>query len=168
MLHLIKENKELIETIRKILQMFPEGVIIQNYDLKTNKYLVKYANWAAKSQIFKNIDEEREIGIDDNFMSKVKILNEENAYKMDIQSFLRMQSDKIKDLEDNHKSISEMVALYEPSFNTNHQDDGELDLKYYNVKTMKVAWEKDTNSCMHIFIDTTYVKKLEEEKAKYN
>ena len=51
MLHLLKENKELIETIRTILTNFPEGVVIQVKDKITNKYVVKFANLAARQDL---------------------------------------------------------------------------------------------------------------------
>jgi len=34
------------------------------------------------------------------------------------------------------------------------------------MKTMKVTWDNDPNALMHIFIDSTNVRKLEEERAK--
>jgi signal transduction histidine kinase len=37
--------------------------------------------------------------------------------------------------------------------------------KYFAVKSIKVNWENNKNSCLHLFIDTTNVSKLEEERA---
>jgi hypothetical protein len=37
MIRLLKENMELIETIRVILQIFPEAVIIQSFNKSTRK-----------------------------------------------------------------------------------------------------------------------------------
>ena len=36
-LNLINKNEELIKTIKHILQVFPEAVLIQTYDEKKNK-----------------------------------------------------------------------------------------------------------------------------------
>ena len=38
--------------------------------------------------------------------------------------------------------------------------------KYYNVKSLKVDWENNKNSYIHVFINTTDVKKFEFQKAK--
>jgi len=51
MLLLLKENRDLIATIRKILQVFPEGVIIQELDESSLKYFTKYANSSARKEI---------------------------------------------------------------------------------------------------------------------
>ena len=37
---------------------------------------------------------------------------------------------------------------------------------YYSVKTIKVNWEDNQHSYLHVFIDTTQIRKLEEERAK--
>ena len=50
-LNLINKNEELIRTIKHILQVFPEAVLIQTYDDKTKKIIVKFANDAAKRDI---------------------------------------------------------------------------------------------------------------------
>ena len=44
----------------------------------------------------------------------------------------------------------------------------EEDISYFNLKSIKVSWENNKNSFMHIFVDTTSVKKMEEEKAKFS
>lgn len=60
-----------------------------------------------------------------------------------------------------------MIDLLKPreEFNRGSNDD-EFDRINYNVKTMKVTWDNQIDACMSIFIDTTSIKKLEEEKAK--
>ena len=49
---LLKTNKELIHTIKTVLQVFPEGVIIRSLDETSAKTITKFANEYAKD-IFK-------------------------------------------------------------------------------------------------------------------
>ena len=46
---LVKTNKDLIHTIRTILQIFPEGVIIRSLDPITKQTLITFANDVAKN-----------------------------------------------------------------------------------------------------------------------
>ena len=41
----------------------------------------------------------------------------------------------------------------------------ENDDKFFNVKSIKVNWKDNKESFMHVFINTTQVKKLEQERA---
>ena len=43
-LQLLKEKKALIHTIKTILQVFPEGVLIRSLDETTKKVLLEFAN----------------------------------------------------------------------------------------------------------------------------
>ena len=38
--------------------------------------------------------------------------------------------------------------------------------KFYNVKTMQVDWNDNSNSYIHVFVNTTAVKHFEMEKAR--
>jgi hypothetical protein len=42
MLLLLKENRELIKTIKTILQIFPEGVVINSLDKDMQKMVTKF------------------------------------------------------------------------------------------------------------------------------
>ena len=164
MLILLKENKDLIHTIRQILQQFPEGVIIQNFDENTLNFKTKYANSSARNEILNLDSTGTAINISDSSV-KIKVLDSfELAKNMQISNFLEAQICKLKDMKENQKSINAMVALFEPSQGLIKSSDDEV--KYYNIKTMKVVWEKNFDAFMHIFVDTTNVKKLEEVKAK--
>ena len=47
-------NQQLINTIKKILQVFPEGIIIQSLDENTKELIVKFVNYEAQKEIVKN------------------------------------------------------------------------------------------------------------------
>lgn len=52
----MKANKELIHTVRTILQQFPEGVIIRSIDPITKQTISKFANDMADKVIYKDDD----------------------------------------------------------------------------------------------------------------
>jgi signal transduction histidine kinase len=159
MLHLLKENKDLIQMIRKILEMFPEAVVIQSLDETMKKFIMKYANRNAMEHIVKSDYEEEE------YLRKVKLVN--GNEEISINDFLSQQNSKLEELNANQSSISAMIKIIKRPDSFERNSDEQNDSKYYNVKTMKVKWEKETEAFMTIFIDMTNVKKLEEEKAKY-
>ena len=63
---MLNNNHELINTFKKILQAFPEGIIIQSFDEKLKKLVVQFVNNTAAKEIIdynnhleKEIDENR-------------------------------------------------------------------------------------------------------------
>lgn len=86
-LHLIKENKDLIETIQRILQTFPEGVIIQQLD-KENKLAPKYVNNNAREHILNTDSTGSMIDLYDSTV-RVRLLDRDsNSPKMPISKLL--------------------------------------------------------------------------------
>ena len=47
----IHKNKELIKTIKKILKVFPEGIIIQSLDKTSKELIVQFANEIAEKDV---------------------------------------------------------------------------------------------------------------------
>ena len=50
------KNKELIKTIKKILQVFPEGIIIQSFDQESQNLIMQFVNDAAVKNISSSKD----------------------------------------------------------------------------------------------------------------
>ena len=48
---MIHNNQDLICTMKKILEVFPEGIIIQSFDESTQQLVVKFANNSAANEI---------------------------------------------------------------------------------------------------------------------
>ena len=48
---IMHNNQVLIETIKKILQVFPDGIIIQSLDEETQKLVLQFINNAAVREI---------------------------------------------------------------------------------------------------------------------
>mmetsp|Transcript_2728 Transcript_2728/g.2283 ORF Transcript_2728/g.2283 Transcript_2728/m.2283 type:complete len:210 (+) Transcript_2728:139-768(+) len=166
MLLLLKENKDLTNTIRKILEIFPEGVIIQEIDGETLRTLTKYANGNARDKIL-NMDSTGSFMDLATASLRVRTVDGERV-DMNISKFLERQNKKIEEIKDNQNAINSMISLAEEDFELSSSIENEEDTKHYNIKTMKVNWDKTEDAIMHIFIDTADVKKLEEERAKYS
>ena len=50
-IEIMNDNQLLIKTIQKILQVFPEGIIIQTLDEKSQKLVLQFINNAAAKEI---------------------------------------------------------------------------------------------------------------------
>lgn len=99
MILLVKENKELIETIKSIIQVFPEGVLIRALDEKTKNVIMKFANDLIKSKLFRKFEEDLEPTFDKNLLIQVfdqnhMSVDEENS-DISIDEFLRIQEERV-------------------------------------------------------------------------
>lgn len=125
-----------------------------------NKSVIIYANDVAKDIINVN-------NISENELSNVQI-NIIESMEMHVQkftsfqNFLQNQESKFKDekvkiseqlveLKQKFDSFEDLKQSYENSLN-------EISLWYYNIKTLKVNWENNHNSFLHVFIDTSQIK----------
>ena len=136
----MKANKDLIHTIRTILLLFPEGVIIRSIDPVTKETILKFANDAAKKFNLEKWDWK-----DDKESIEVVIMNEnsttnifdqsntntsqqDHTYK--INEFLKIQEERLLN-EDNVDWIDEMIELRcEPKEQGNTADIANLFLNY--------------------------------------
>ena len=48
---MIQNNQDLIKTIKRILEVFPEAIIIQSFDKDTSKLVLQFTNQAAKKEV---------------------------------------------------------------------------------------------------------------------
>ena len=62
---ILQNNQQLIKTIQRILQVFPEGIIIQSLDEKSQQVVLQFVNNTANREII-NYDYSREKPIEDN------------------------------------------------------------------------------------------------------
>ena len=168
MIILLNTNKDLIHTIQTILQIFPEGVIIRSLDDKSMQTIMKFANNIANKELIRENNEER-----DHIDTRLKIVNSDqfrNKENMSIMlnDFLSQQEFKIQNDEsaclEQMIKIRERINQLEEDYKNNRDNRSYID-NFYNVKTIKVCWNNNENSFMHVFINTTQVKKLEEERA---
>ena len=154
---LIYNNQELIKTIKRILEVFPEGIIIQSFDKETKWLVIKFTNDAAKEII--NYDDPWENPIDDaklnyvlKFDESIKELDELDQSNIKskgftLSEFLQFQKEAVNTTQ---KEKSCAVELWESSKNSKN--------KYYSVKTLRVKWENNSNSYIHVFNNMTTLK----------
>ena len=159
---LLKTNKELIHTIRSILQIFPEGVIIRSIDPVTNQTVIKFANDVA-NQFLNKINENVEF-IRDLKVSKLEPIHQNYQDFQYLESFLSHQELNIN--INKFESSSQIVEIREWSQNieeikefsrdTRSQNQIEALSEFFNIKSIRVEWE-NLDSYLHVFINTTQV-----------
>ena len=173
MIVLLKTNRNLVHTIQTILKVLPEGVLIRSFDPVSQEVMTEFANDYAQKFIKEN---NKETTISDNLLinaAKLSASFSNNKLENDLwlNDFLNLQEIKIKELED---SISEMVEIKDVSQqieeykefvrNIQQSNSHQETISYYNIKSVKVRW-MNKDSYVHMFINTTQVKKLAEERA---
>ena len=173
----MKINKDLIHTIRTILLLFPEGVIIRSIDPVTKETILKFANDAAKKFNLENLDKDHDLGIEvvllndsnttTNFESSKPQNNPEPTVKL--EEFLKFQEQQLCE-QNNSNWIDQMIEIRCESLEPDSTSDTSITESllyplYFNVKSIKVNWDSNKDSFMHSFIDTSQVRKLEEVRA---
>ena len=170
---LLQENKKLTHTIKTILQTFPEGVIIRTPDQVSNSVIIKFTNDFIKHN-FSNTNSEQPSDISS---TQVNIVHEkdnssslESEDSLMLDEFLWSQETMFinSQLED-QQSVENIIEVRRQTDNVNVQpNDNEQDsqCQVFNVKTIQVLWANNPSSFMHVFINTTQVRKVEEMKAK--
>ena len=156
---LIKENRDLVHTIETILKAFPEGVIIRSLDQTCQKVISKFSNNVYEEHIWK---ENQDILI----CRKDEDAEDQNVT---LEDFLWMQEDEIIHNHDGVNKIAEQIIEIKKRVrhleNDNSTFEEDVGVSSFNVKTIKVTWEKNCQSFMHVFVETTSIRKLEKVKA---
>ncbi|CAI2382787.1 unnamed protein product [Moneuplotes crassus] len=144
--------KHLLKTIRKLLEVFPESVMIEAFDPQLKQNVMRFINNAAKKEFsIDNQDQKSLLNPNMNFKISEKF-EKHTKESSNISEILRNHAKSVK--ETNQEISSEIKVARTDS-----------DEKYFTVKTIMVEWEEDKQACMHVFTDMTHVKNLEHEKA---
>ena len=161
MIILLKTKRDLIHTIRSILQIFPEGVIIKSIDPVTQKTVIKFANDVANqfvdkiddTTISENLKVNRELGISQtmeigeslsNFLNEQELNIDAGQFSCSSQIVkLDYWFEKIEEIKEHLRKIEDVNEDYKKS-------------EFYNIKSIKVQWD-GLDSFMHVFINTTQV-----------
>ena len=168
----MKTNKDLIHTVRTILQLFPEGVIIRSIDPITKQTVNRFANDMAWKIILNDVGEEQAGIVKINIIQSEENLQNHHVKRLaSLDEFLEQQEFKIMEQADFKQYIKAMIEINKDSRNREvrfEKDDEtfEESSNYFNVKSIRVLWENNKESFMHAFINTTQIRKLEEERAK--
>ena len=121
--------------------------------------IIKFANDVAKSDVLNQLDLE-ENGLNNRQLkSKVIIINDEaedqdHADAFNISAFFVNEVKRIYEKE----VISNIIIKWDDI-------EGDDEAKWFIVKTLKISWEQSSESYMHVFVNTTHIKKLEKANA---
>ena len=121
-------NQQLIKTIKKVLQVFPEGIIIQSLDKNTKELIVKFVNYEAQKEIVKYEDLlERPI---DNSKLNIEIkdskysnpwnsqgIENQASQQINLYEYLQYQTEII---QKDHNENASSIEIWE---NNNHDDE---------------------------------------------
>ena len=168
---MVKTNKDLIHTIQTILQVFPEGVIIRSLDETSKQTILKFANNIAKNEFAAVPKTEWEnSGVNIKLIDIQNVSQDSETYRsISLDKFLSEQ--EINVVEEDVEWAEQMIKVKHPSDRLqralvrDNESDEYKDESYFNVKTIRASWECNKESFMHVFINTTEVKRLEKEKA---
>ena len=146
--------------IKVVLKSFPEAVIIHKIDTISGLPTLKFANDVAKSDILNNFDPEECEFSEENLTTKVVVIDEEYAdiaqmNTLTVSEFLVKEVNRI----DEENEVISNIMIKKDDILIMDED------KWFIVKTMRIRWEQSNESYMHVFINTSYIKKLEKEKA---
>ena len=163
---LIRENEKLVNEMKRLLQVFPESVIIRTQDVKNSKKMKYFANHRFSTQI---CDIQNEISKINSLLCTITTDasqdKEAKEIKLLLQIFLKQQEMKLKDKKIVQcKNMKMKWEDTESSTDINFESEKDDDscTKYFTVKTLKVSWEGNTNAFLHVFVDVTDIRKLEE------
>ena len=133
--------------------------------------IMKFSNNIANKELIRENNEER-----DYIDTRLKIVNSDNFRKEDnmsimLNDFLSQQEFKIQ--KDEYACLEQMIKIrkrinqLEEDYKNNLDNRSYTD-NFYNVKTIKVCWNNNANSFMHVFINTTQVKNLKKKEQIEN
>jgi len=155
-----------METVKHILQVFPEAVLIQSYDEEAWADILKFANDTAMNELFNSINLDFN-NINENCVkiilkSKEKKMLSESAddNSMTLHEFLRVQKGQWPNINEQGISSSQSISVINEIEMINQDVSSSIfksESKYYNVKTIKVDW-RSSPAFMHVFIDITDLK----------
>ena len=174
-LNLIHKNEELVRTIKHILQVFPEAVLIQTYDDKTKKFVIKFANDAAKRDILNYNSALRNSHHSFDFLDQPVADQNLNYIFTEVENWDKSNSNLQLPSPTESIHLSELLETHVDAI-MNGEDEvvtsvqmthlnPSVEPKHFNAKTVKVKWESCQQSFIHVFVSTTYVKNYEKEKA---
>ena len=157
--------------MRRFLELFPESVIIRSID-----YVTKIAHYYANEKFDNSIVDLKDLIINHEHQ---KIIDTLQSIKVTINSFDDMSSsnsevfininDFLRQREEEVKGDQIMTStckIFNSEESKNNDFHDEIDYKVLTVKSLKVNWENNPDSYLHVLIDNTDIHKL--EKAKNN
>lgn len=161
------KNQNLIKEMKRLLHVFPESVIIKSDSLESKKS-EHFTNKIFNQRICNIRDQIKKI---DSIQCKVTCEKEEfdsaEEYVTTLQAFLDAQELKVWDKNTVVNGSIQLKSYQGEEFYTNNfgsEYSEKTSFETFDIKTLKVTWEGSINSYLHVFVDTTNIRKLEEAK----
>ena len=149
--------------MKRILELFPHGVLIQTKSKRKAKRRVAFTNHEFQDQI-QDIRDRLESLKDIQISFDKKEGGSLHKVSLDLHAYLKQhqrQLKKEKIIKQQRLSIRCKRRGDARRVADLHDTEGSEQERIFNIKTMKVNWEGE--SCfMHVFIDNTDIVKLEE------
>ncbi|CAI2387846.1 unnamed protein product [Moneuplotes crassus] len=162
-IELIYQNQELSQTIKYILQVLPEGVLISSF--KNGKPTIKYANEKAQEQLFENQP------LEDTPTSRIKLRCKESPkcdLSLDASEFDQPAIKIGRILDQIQHEIDRTQAPVSKQIQVEVADNTHASLQtsfVYTLKSIPVNWDKCDRAYLHVVSDITSLKELEKQKA---
>ena len=158
-------NQKLVKEMRRLLKIFPNGVIIHSNPVPSSSVKLINRNFREKISDIKNrlakLDEiEVKFNKTDERDSSTSrhLYSEANTTLAKLLKFQARQVEKVDILEKHGVRIKCEGGL---GSGTDGGGRREIVERIFSIKTVKVFWE-GKSTYMHVFIDTTDIAKLEE------
>ena len=150
---------KLLASIRHILEVFPENVIIRAL-ADNNEPSIEFANQSAVSTF--DISERSDNSRFRN-TQRFAVLEQSDQNLNE----LTMDMDDVLDyLERKHVDINNEDVQLQMVDRQIHDDESNFEgSKFFTVKTIEVEWEQHQHALMHVFVNVSSVKKLEKVKT---
>jgi hypothetical protein len=154
------DNQKLVTEMRRVLELFPESVIIRSLDCisKLSNY---YTNDKFNDTIINLKDliaDHKHKEIMDSLESlAVNVTNYDDTDSSNSNVFITA-NEFLKQRE----SVVVGSQIVSSTCKIFHDRDDTANFKILTVKTLKVNWEENPDSYLHVFIDTTDIYKLEQ------
>ena len=159
---ILMQNQKLTRQIKNILQIFPNGVIIHSHKNNDDKK-IHFSNKEFQQRIG-DIKSDIENLKNVKVSYSIAVQDELRRVNNNLFSFLKSQEMKLRL---NQTTTSKNVTFKPFQFtNQGTNETEEVSSKVFSIKSIKVDWEGNQDSFMHVFIDTTDIIAL--EKANDN
>ena len=150
--------------MRRLLEIFPEGVIIHSKSIDSNKseYISNEQFETQIRDIHYKIDALKDVEVE--FNKTNELLNKDEVFKTSLSELLSSHENVLNDMpvvEQNGVKIDCTKQDVWSEFERVRDKDNWVK-KIFKLKSLKISWEGNENSYMHVFIDTTDVIRLQE------
>ena len=140
---IIHKNQELVNTIKNILKIFPEGIIIQSIDHNSKTPIVQFINDSAAKDIISYSNPVGKPIFDEKLDYILKEAKEqvsgndsyqEHGQEVNRHSLFNFLWNHQEQINEENKVVSSSIELHRDSGSSGH------DNMHFKVKSMKVKW----------------------------